>query len=484
MAEISLVNSNIKEKGRLNKLREAMLNRPEICIERGHLMTESYKQTEDKPPLLRRAMALEKILGEMTIRIEEGELLVGAATGKRIAGPLLPEVQWQWYLDEMDTLSTRPTDSFQPLTEEEKSRTREMLSYWRGKSVFDKWISIVPQEYQKHKFVTWATGGANPWVGIHLAHCCPGYERVLNEGLNGIKKQINLILQKLDLANISDFNTSVFYKAIIITLDAVIAYAGRYALMAEKMAASENDQQRKAELEEIACICKWVPDNPARSFREALQSLWFAYVAAMLEGWGPGIAFGRMDQYLYPFYKKDLASGKITQEAALELIALFYIKLNELIMPFSSGPNADGTGQIPLSVVTLGGITKEGNNAVNELSYLFLEAEERIRLLEDIAVRIHTSTPESFLIKACEIAKLVRGKIKFVSDETISQQLLNDGKPIDFARDYAIAGCFIRTVPGRSHDPGGDFLNLPIMLEFALNNGKSRITGEQIGPQT
>jgi pyruvate-formate lyase len=129
-------------------------------------------------------------------------------------------------------------------------------------------------------------------------------------------------------------------------------------------------------------------------------------------------------------------------------------------------------------------VTQDGKDGVNELSYLFLEAEEDVRLLEDLAVRVHTSTPEPFLVKACEIAKLVSGKIKFVSDETIIQQLLSDGKPIECARDYALTGCFIHTVPGRSYDPGGNFLNLPLMLELALNNGVSRLTGEQIGPKT
>jgi len=320
-------------------------------------------------------------------------------------------------------------------------------------------------------------------VGIHLAHCCPGYERVLTKGIKGIKSDIAEASARLDLADPGDFDASLFYQAVDITLDGVIVFAERYASLAREKAATESSSERRAELETVAANCARVPADPPSGFWEALQAVWFLYVAVMLEGWGPGIAFGRMDQYLYPFYKKDLEAGRITREAAAELIALFYVKLNELVTPFRASTYT-GTGQIPLSVVTLGGIDRNGNNAVNELSYLFLDAEQRVQLQEDLAVRIHATSPESFVIRACEIAKLVRGKIKFVSDETITQQLVKDGKPIQDAREYGVAGCFIRTVPGRSFDPGADFLNLPLMLELALNNGVSRLGGDQIGPRT
>jgi formate C-acetyltransferase len=454
-----------------------------MCIERAFYLTESYQATEGEPAVIRRAKALANILAKMTVRIEDGDLIVGAATSKRVAGPMLPEVQWQWYMEELDTLSLRDYERFQPLTEEEKTKAREIFSYWKGRSVFDHWIALAPPEFQKLNFRTWANGGASPHVGIHLAHCCPGYERLMNEGINGIKKQVAGKLAELDLAEAEDFDTSLFYQAVDITLDALIAYAARYAQLARDMAAAETDPQRKAELERIAANCERVPAEPPTGFWEALQSVWFSYLALMLEGWGPGIAFGRMDQYLYPFYKRDLEAGRITREEALELIALFYVKLNELVMPFRDG-SQDGSGQIPLSVVTIGGIDRNGNDAINDLSYLFLEAEQWVQLQEDLAVRIHTNEPDSFVVKACETAKLVRGKIKFVSDETIVHQLLKDGKDINDAREYGVAGCFIRTVPGRSHDPGADFLNLPFMLELALNNGVSRLGGDQIGPQT
>jgi formate C-acetyltransferase len=469
---------------RVSRLRREARRTPELCIERAVLFTESYQETEGQPEAIRRAKSLEKLLREMTIRIEDDELLVGGATSKRVAGPMLPEVQWEWFLNELDTFSSRKIDTFQPLSDEEKTKIHEAFAYWKGKCVYDKWICIVPEEYKKLKEKSWSPGGANPYVGIHLAHCCPGFDRVPREGFNKILEKIDAVKAGLDSANINDFNKSIFLDAVRIAVNAVIMFARRYADLAKKMARKEPDSRRKQELEKIAVICERIPAAPASTFHEAMQAMWFAYIATMLEGWGPGLGFGRLDQYLYPFYIKDIENGVITREEARELVGLFYIKVNELVMPFSGTSATQGSGQLTLSGITLGGITPGGHNGVNELSYIFLEAEEDVHLQEDLTVRVHPGTPDVFLMKACEIARKMKGKIKFVSDETITKQLLHDGKPIEAARDYGITGCFIHTVPGKSFDPGGDFINLPMMLELALNNGVSRLTGEQLGPKT
>jgi pyruvate formate-lyase/glycerol dehydratase family glycyl radical enzyme len=469
---------------RIESLRKEVRCKPELCVERAVIFTKSYQETEGQPEIIRRAKALEKLLNEMTIRIEDNELLVGNATSKRVAGPMLPEVTWKWYMEELETLDSREKDSFQPMSEKDKKLAREALSYWKGKSIYDRWISVLPDEYIQLKDKSWAPGGANPHMGIHLAHCCPGFDMVTHGGLNGILAKIDAAKTRLDLTKIQDFNSSVFLDATRITVNAVISFSRRYARLAGKMAEKESDAQRKQELEKIASICEWVPANPARTFHEAMQSMWFTYIATMLEGWGPGLGFGRLDQYMYPFYKHDLENGVITKEEARELIAMFYIKINEMVMPFSGKATTQGNGQLTLSGITLGGVDGNGHDAVNDLSYVFLEAEEDVRLQEDLTVRVNNSTPETFLMKTCDIARKMKGKIKFVGDETIIKQLLKDGKPIESARDYAVTGCFIRTVPGLSFDPGGDFINLPMMLELALNNGISRLTGEQLGPQT
>jgi pyruvate-formate lyase len=447
MEKVTIERVELEGNGRVSKLREGVLRTPEICTERGYLITESYKETEGEPSLMRRAKALQKILKEMTIHIEDGELIVGRATSNRRGGPLLPEVNCDWYLEEMDTISTREWDRFSPLTEDEKAQMRESLPYWKGKSLYDKWRALVPENVLK--FITKTHMAiSSPIDSQHKAHCSPGYEKVLAEGLKGIKQQVDQEIEKLDLTEIIDFERLQFLKAVNITLEAAASFAKRYAELARSLAEKEADIQRKAELERIAETCDWVPENPARSFYEALQSIWFTYIVLMLEGWGMGMSFGRVDQYLYPFYKKDIEEGRITKEEARELIALFYIKINELLTIFSEEGAKNGAGFPMISNITLGGLTKGGRDAVNELSYLFLDVEQIVRLNnEDIVIRVHKNTPDAFLMKACEVAKSLRGKLKFVSDETAIQQLLSDGKPPEYARDYVVVGCNFPTVP-------------------------------------
>jgi formate C-acetyltransferase len=326
---------------------------------------------------------------------------------------------------------------------------------------------------------------SSPTDSQHKAHCSPGYDNVLTRGLKGIKQQVATEISKSKLEDTTNSDKSMFLKAVDITLEATIHFARRYAALAGSLAKEETDARRKAELEKIAETCNWVPENPARSFYEALQSIWFTYIALMIEGWGMGMSFGRVDQYLYPFYKKDLEDGKLSKSEAAELIALLYIKMNEVFTLFSSEGAKNGAGFPMISNITLGGLTAHGRDAVNELSYLFLDVEKDIRLNnEDIVIRVHKNTPDAFLMKACEVARSLRGKLKFISDETAIQQLLTDGKPPEYARDYVVVGCNFPTVPSRSLDLSGDVLNLPMMLELALNNGVSRLTGEQLGPQT
>jgi pyruvate-formate lyase len=471
---------------RISKLKEGVLVTPELCIERAYLMTQSYQETESEPPVMRRAKALEKILREMTIYIEDGELIVGRATSKRRGSPLIPEVSWEWCLEQMDTVSTgRDWDEFAPLTEDEKAKIREFLPYWKGKSLYDKCHAIVPEDVLKLNLEIQSPGPPSCLGNTHLGHCSANYEKVLTRGLNGIKRQVDEELARLDITEIEDFQKSQFLKAVNITLEAATSFAQRYAGLAGSLAEKETDIQRKAELQRIAETCAWVPANPARSFYEALQSMWLTYIVLMIEGWGAGTSFGRPDQYLFPFYQKDMEEGRITREEARELIALLFIKMNELAMRFSYELIRTGAALNVLSNTTLGGLTKDGRDAVNELSYLFLDAEEDVRLLsDDIVIRIHKNTPDAFLMRACEVARLLRGKLKFVSDETAIQQLLSDGKPLEYARDYIVVGCLLPTVPAYSHDAVGGLLNMPLMLELALNNGVSRLTGRQIGPKT
>jgi choline trimethylamine-lyase len=475
---------NAAQIARIKKLRNQVLQTPEICLDRGYWMTESYKETESDPPILARAKGLKKVLNNMKIDIQKGELLVGRVTSKLRGGPLLPEVAWEWYIEEMDAFSTREWNKYAPLTEKDKSGMKAFLPYWKGKSLFEKFNAIAPQQIQDLNHIIEEAGG-HAAANIHQGHISVDFEEVLNKGLKGIKHSVNEKLSKLNLADMQDFEKYKFYTAVNITLEGASDFAKRYAVLAGNMVKKGKNAQRKSELEKIAEICAWVPDNPARTFQEALQSIWFVYVVLMIEGLSYGIGFGRPDQYLYPFYKNDLAAGRITDSQVRELIALLYIKINSTVIPICLAAARTHGGHPLTANITVGGLTKEGKNAVNELSYLFVDAETDVGLSgEDIIIRINKITPEAFVMKACEVAKILRGKLKFVSDDTIIQQLLTDGKPIQHARDYIIDGCDTPSVSGFSQDTPGALFNLPLMLELALNDGVSRMTGKQIGPKT
>ena len=469
---------------RVKSLRDRVINAiPEVCLERAWLMTESCKETEGQPELIRRAKALKRILSEMSIGIDEGELIVGKATSKIRGGPLLPEVQWEWYLEEMDTISTRDWDRFAPLTKEDKEKMKQFLPYWKGKSLYDRWHAMCPEDALKLVNVINSASGFCV-INANLAHV--GIDgTVLTKGLKGIGKEVEAELEKLNPAKEGDFEKYLFLKAVSIALEAVPIFAERYSELAQSLAIQEKDIGRKAELERIAEICYWVPANPPRSLHEALQSIWFIYVALMIEGWGYGIGFGRPDQYLYPFYRKDIQKGILREEQARELIELLYIKLNALLTPQGSEAVKTFGGFAIWGNITLGGINKDGKDAVNELTYLFLDAEENVRLMsEDLIIRIHKSNPDAYVLRAVEVLKTLKGKFKFVNDEMTIRQLMKDGKPPEDSRDYIMAGCVTPTIPGFSHDIPGGPLNLPLMLELALNNGVFRRTGEQIGPKT
>ncbi len=485
MAKLVTEKVGTESPGRVARLREKMLARPGVCIERAYWVTKSYQETEGEPAVFRRAKALANVLNNMPIHINDGELLVGMTTSKQCGASLLPEIRWDWYEKELDTIATRPWDKFIPLTEKERDKIfNVILPYWKGKSIYERWQVAAPEIARRLNHII-GIGIAHADNNMFNGHVCPDYAKVLNKGINGIKKQIEEEQPKLDFTSASDYDKWQYLTAINITLDAVINFAKRYARLAESLAEKETDARRKAELRKIAESCNWVPANPARTFHEAVQAAWFTHMVVMNEGWGYGMSLGRPDQYLYPFYEKDIEQGRITREEARELIALLLIKMNDAVILQSSDIVRSNTGFPMTGTIVIGGVTREGKDAVNELSYLFLDAELEVRLsLEDVVIRIHKTTPDAFVMKACEVARALRGKLKFLSDETAIQMSLNDGKPIEHARDYIIAGCWELEAAGYSWDLINGFYNLPLMLDLALNNGVSRITGEQMGPKT
>ena len=469
---------------RASVLREQMLTVPEVCIERGWYMTQSYKETEGYPHVIRRAKALEKILSNMGIRILDGELIVGWHTSKVRGGALLPEISAEWIMKEMDTVNTRDWDKYKPLSQEEKDRLNEFVPYWRGRSLNDQMRRSIPEEYMKLDHFAVSSAGFSE-NGHHFAHVAANFEKLLREGIEGFRRDILAEYSTLLPQSYEDVHKRHLLDSMLICLDAVLTFAHRHAQLAETMAAEEVSPQRKEELLEIARICRKVPAHPADTFREALQSCWFVFVALMIEGWGAGMSMGRADQYLLPFYERDLSAGRLTKEEAHELLCLLLIKMNGVIN-LQDEMVAKLMGGYPvMQGITVGGVDTKGRDAVNDLSYLFLDAETAVGLTsEDLVVRINKKNPDVYVIKACEAAKALKGKLKFVSDETTIQSMLSGGIELEEARNYISTGCHNPTVPSVSHDIGGSSMNYALILELALNNGVSRITGEKIGVET
>lgn len=483
-----VTSKNVKTspENRIQRLRSKVFGLlPEVCIERGYYLTESYRETESDPTVIRRAKAVANILAKLSISIEEDELIVGKSTSKRRGCLLTPEIQWEWYLKEIDKFSTRDYDRCAPISEEDKATMKEFLPYWKGRALYDKWVASVPPEAMKLHYNSLYITNSGCVSGVHLAHHSIDYEKLLTLGLNGIKSEIMQARDTINLTGTQDLEKYQFLSSMIITLEAAMSFASRYAALAENLASKEKNPTRKQELERIAINCRQVPANPAHNLYEALQSIWLVYIVLRNEGLGPGIGFGRPDQYLYRFFKKDIDEGLISRDEAIELIALLLIKINDSALIMSSEFGEQLAGFPTLANITLGGVDKSGKSAVNDLSFLFLEAEKEVRFtIEEYVIRVNRNTPDAFLIKACEVARALKGKFKFISDDTAIQQLLTDGKPVEYARSYAVVGCFTPSVPAYSYDTSAAMVNLPLMLELALNNGKSRLSGEQLGPRT
>lgn len=471
---------------RIKRMRARYVRKAEVDIERGIYMTQAYQETEGREPAYRQAKALELNLRKKSIGIFDDELLVGRMTMKYRGGNIIPEISSQFLADQMDELSTRPQDTFEPISAEDQAKVKEFLPYWKDRDLIAMWSAKVPKD-KLHYLETGSAGGVVYALnGHYLKHSCANYVKLLKVGLSGIRKEVEEELSKIHMEDPDDFEKMQYLQACLISLDAVMEYSMRYSILAAEMAESCQDPQRKKELLKISEICAQVPAKPARSFHEALQSMLMVWICMNIEGCGYGMSLGgRIDQWLYPYYRHDIDEGIMTRDEAKMLLSMFYLKANEIVIITDRITSGFFTG-LPQTVnINLGGVDENGHDAVNELSYLCLDADLDVGLpSNDLVVRISKKTPEAFVMKAIEVAKALRGKLKFMSDEMCIQQLLHDGFELEDARNYVITGCNNPTIPGKSTDLPGGNINMPLLLELALNNGHQRMTGELIGVET
>ncbi|MDD3347852.1 formate C-acetyltransferase/glycerol dehydratase family glycyl radical enzyme [Oscillibacter sp.] len=455
----------LSRKERVERIRKQVHIDRTVDTARARLVTESYRETEGMASPLRRAKALQKILGEMPIYIHDGQLLVGNQGERSRAGLIFPEFQWDATLSEMESWATRPGDKF-AITPEQVAELKELLQYWKGRTVRDRANSVLPESVQR-SLQYGIISNANYLMSGH-GHFIPDFPKILEKGFHGVRREIEERMAALDQTAADYYRKQIFYQGELETIKAVEIFAARYAELAEKTAAETEDADRREELARIARNCRRVPMEPARDYWEALQCIWFVQVIPQIEVNGLSVCLGRMDQYLYPYYLRDKQAELLDDDKALELLDCLYLQTatitkiysNEGAMIFA-GP---GVGQ----TITLSGVDKNGKDVTNELSYLCIDADEDVRLMQpDIAVRNHPLIPERFLKKCCAHAAAGRDKPKFFTDRVIIQSLQNAGIPLEDARDYGDLGCSEIIVCGKTCS-GGNMGNLCMAMCFDL----------------
>ncbi len=472
---------------RVRKARQRHLStKPSVCAERAQIMTEVFMKTEGEPLVTRKAKAFKELCERGTVFILDGELIVGAQGSKIRAGVLSPDTNCG-VISEVDILSTRPQDPFL-ITEDEKRLFKEFVEpYWKGKSFRDIWGARLPEDLRQlvGALVFNAQSKVEGGPGVFVAD----YELVMKIGINGIRKRINEKLASLDYATPGDYDKIVYLNALLIVCDGIEARAKRYARLAREKAGEEKDPQRRAELEKIAEICQQVPINSARTFWEALQSLWFYHVYQWMEHNATAYCPGRIDQYLYPYYKKDIEEGRLTQEQAQELLECFWVKFAELNFFNNTAWATFVPGYVSFQSMCCGGITEDGQDAVNELSYMMLQAQMDVRLPQPhMSVKYNKAkNPDSFLRKACELSALGTGHPPFLNDELGIQYLQDIGIPFEEAYNWSPRGCFEVGLMGKwgNASSGQVEMNTVAAVELTLLNGVHRETNTRLPvPQT
>lgn len=466
---------------RIQRVRDGVLqHEPSVCHERAAIVTDVYRRLAGElPTILLRAHALAAVLDGMSIFIAPDELVVGNQASRPRAAPLFPEYSWDWLLEELDSLPQRTADRF-AVPPETRDALLEILPQWRGKSFRDRAVRALPEDVLNgHRSLLFLLTS----LGCGIGHLAPDYTRVLRKGLQGIAKEARTRLASLDLTDPSTLRMRDFCQAALVVSEAAIRFAHRFAELADRLAEDVTNTERRAELCEIARICRKVPSRPAETFHEALQAFWFIHLIIQIESNGHSISPGRFDQYMMPLYEADLAAGRLTRDRAQELLDCLWIKFNE-IMKVRDRMASIGFGGYPLfQNLIVGGQDAEGRDSTSELSYLCLDATRRIRLPQpSLSVRVHGGSPPEFLRAAADLAREGLGLPAFFNDDAIIPVLQNMGVPLSEARGYAEVGCVEPQVPGRTNGyyPAG-FLNLGKLLSLTLHNGMDPLTGERLG---
>lgn len=460
-------------------------NRPSVCLEAAYAKTEVFKETEGEPIIIRQAKAFKRHCKTKTITIQDDELIVGNAGAKARQATITPDLSNDWFIKELDTMSARPQDPYD-ITEEQKALYRDVIyPYWVGKTLRNYWEKQIPPETK----AIVRLGGIID-CGVKM-EACPG-EHVPNfrdwlfvKGFGGIREQAKQALQNIDLTVTDNFNKRDFWLATIEICDGLEAFCCRYAQKANELAQTASPE-RKKDLEQIAEVCQHISINPPCTFWEAVQMVYVAMCAFFIEGNGGGYSIGRLDQYPLPYYEQDVKNGILDDAKTLELIECLWIKLGEQLWYQDEDSSEDYAGYCPFHNICIGGTDINGQDAVNKLSYMMLDATINIQMAQpSLSVRLNQKNPESFFLKVAECVQTGTGFPAIHADEVGIKMIMKKGIPAREARDWAALGCVEPTVPGKMTQwTSAGHYNLASAIEFALTQGIHLKSGVQAGVRT
>ncbi len=464
---------------RIKNLREKVLStKPSVCTERARFYTQVYKNNEDQPVIIKRALSLEKTLKEMTIFIDEGELIIGNQSSQHRAAPIFPEYAVDWLPEEMDELDKRPGDAFY-ITESHKKELTEIAEWWKGKVLWDRGRALMSQELRELQDSAIIKATGNLTSGD--AHIAVDFYKILSVGLNAYLDEIDGYHGQVKRYNQEGVRKDQFYTALSTSIKAFKSFIQRYSSLARSLAEKEENTVRAQELLLIAKNCKVIAQEAPRNFYQALQLVYFVQLVLQIESNGHSVSLGRLDQYLYPFYQQDIITGDISEEFASEILENTWIKLLSInkIRPWSHTRFSAGG---PLyQNVTIGGQDTDGKDAVNELSFLILHSVGKMKLTQpNLSVRFHKNINSEFMMECTRVIEKGFGMPSFNNDEIVLPGLLELGVEKEDAYSYSAIGCIEIAVPGKwgYRCTGMSFLNLMRVFLASLHNGLDKQTGK------
>ena len=457
---------------RMKEFREEVLDeKPYIDAQRAILATLAYKENLNQPRVMVRAKMLEKVLDNMSIYIEDKSLLAGNQATKNRNAPIFPEYTMEFVMNELDQFEKRDGDIFY-ITEKTKEQLREIAPFWQNNNLRARGEALLPEEVRV--FMETGVFGMEGKLNAGDAHLAVNYERILKDGLRGYEKRVKEYKATLDLTNPDNIDKYCFYNAVLIVLKAVRNFANRYSVLAKDLAEKELNQERKIELLEISRICSKVPYEPAETFQEAVQSVWFIQLILQIESNGHSLSYGRFDQYMYPYYDRDIKNGTIKESEALELLTCLWIKTLTINKVRSQAHTLSSAGSPMYQNVTIAGQTTDKKDAVNDLSFLVLKSVAQTRLTQpNLTVRYHKNINKHFLDECVEVMRLGFGMPALNNDEIIIPSFMDWQVKEEDAYNYSAIGCVETAVPGKwgYRCTGMSYINFPRMLLCTMNNG-------------